>query len=199
MIKSIKLIVALLVVAAIIAGYFYFTNAKNPVSMLGKGKINKIETMAQLCAIDLYNEVPILDTINNKVICAVQKQRGSVSFDLEKMKMDTNGDTVIITLSPEIVEIYEATEDNSWEVIDTKALGTITALLSNSDLTEDEDNMVKAKIRNNSAKLLYHNGVIERARLEGGQNIKQLMEQVYRKPVKVVDPTPKGAHYDEYK
>ncbi len=105
MIKSIKLIVALLVVGAIIAGYFYFTNAKNPVSMVGKGKINKIETMAQLCAIDLYNEVPILDTINSKVICAVQKQRGSVSFDLEKMKMDTKGDSVIITLSPEIVEI----------------------------------------------------------------------------------------------
>lgn len=198
MIKIIKLIFVLLIVASIIVGYFYFVNPNRTISV-GKGKVSKIETMVQLCTIDLYNEVPILDTINNKAICAIQKQKGSVSFDLEKMKMDTNGNTVIITLSPEIVEIFEATEDKSWEVVDTKSIGTISSLLPNSDrLTEEEENMVKSKVKRNSTKLLYHNGVIERARLEGAQNIKQLMEQVYRKPIKVIDPTPKGAHYNEY-
>ncbi|MDE6808493.1 MAG: hypothetical protein K2J42_00160 [Muribaculaceae bacterium] len=154
--------------------------------------------MAQLCATDIYSEVPILDTINNKVIFAIQKQKGSVSFDLENMQMDSDGDTVKIVLSPEIVDLYEATEDNSWEVIDTKAIGTMSVFKSDK-LTDEEENAIKANIKKNSKKLLYHNGTIERARAEGARNLQTLMEKVYRKPVKVTDSTPRGAHYDEFK
>lgn len=127
-----------------------------------------------------------------------KKQKGSVSFDLENMIIDAEGDTVKIILSPEIIDLYEATEDKSWEVIDTKAIGTLS-LFRSSRLSDDEDNAIKANIKKNAKKLLYHNGIIERARAEGLSNLQQLMEKVYRKPVKVTDPTPKGAHYDEYK
>ena len=51
-----------------------------------------------------------MDTINNKVMFAVQKQKGSISFDIENMQVDAEGDTVKITLSPEIVDLYEARE-----------------------------------------------------------------------------------------
>ena len=105
--------------------------------------------MVQLCAIDIYSEVPILDTINNKVMFAVQKQKGSVSFDLENMQMDDNGDTVKIVLSPEIVDLYEATEDNSWEVIDTKAIGRMSMFKSDK-FTDEEENALKANIKKNS-------------------------------------------------
>lgn len=199
MIKNTKLFVSgaiVLVIGAVII-YFSITTPKKSIDV-GKGKINKVETMAQLCAIEIYSEVPVLDTINNKVMFAVQKQKGSVSFDLENMEMDTKGDTVKITLSPEIVDLYEATEDNSWEVIDTKALGALSFMRSDK-FTDDEENAIKAKIRNNSKKLLYHNGTIERARKEGANNLQMLMEKVYQKPVAVIDPTPKGAHYDEFK
>ncbi len=183
-------------IIAIVAIGLYFTFASPKKSIdVSKGKINKIETMAQLCAIDIYSEVPVLDTINNKVIFAVQKQKGSVSFDLENMQIDTEGDTVKITLSPEIIDLYEATEDNSWEVIDTKGLGVFTS----NTLTDEEENAIKANIKKNSKKLLYHNGTIERARVEGARNLQTLMEKVYKKPVKVTDNTPKGAHYDEFK
>lgn len=186
---------AIVIVAAIL--YFTFSSPKKTID-ISKGKISKVETMAQLCAIDIYNEVPILDTINNKIMFAVQKQKGSVSFDLENMQMNADGDTVQITLSPEIVELYEATEDNSWEVIDTKAIGRM-AILRSDKFTDEEENAIKAKIKKNSKKLLYKNGTIERARAEGAANLQMLMEKVYHKPVKVTDPTPKGAHYDEFK
>lgn len=196
--KNIRLLMAIgaLAVVAIVV-YFCFATPKKTIDV-SKGKISSVETMAQLCAIDIYSEVPVLDTINNKVIFAVQKQKGSISFDLENMKMDTDGDTVKIVLSPEIVDLYEATEDKSWEVIDTKAIGSMSMLRSDR-LTDDEENTVKANIKKNSKKLLYHNGTIERAREEGAKNLQSLMEKVYRKPVKVTDPTPKGAHFDEYK
>lgn len=186
---------AIVIVAAIL--YFTFSSPKKTID-ISKGKISKVETMAQLCAIDIYNEVPVLDTINNKIMFAVQKQKGSVSFDLENMQMNADGDTVQITLSPEIVELYEATEDNSWEVIDTKAIGRM-AILRSDKFTDEEENAIKAKIKKNSKKLLYKNGTIERARAEGAANLQMLMEKVYHKPVKVTDPTPKGAHYDEFK
>ena len=199
MIKNKKLILIAVVAIAVIAIGLYFSFASPKKSIdVSKGQISKVETMAQLCAIDIYSEVPILDTINNKVMFAVQKQKGSVSFDLENMKIDANGDTIKITLSPEIVDLYEATEDNSWEVIDTKAIGTMSMLKSDI-FTDEEENALKANIKKNSKKLLYHNGTIERARAEAALNLQSLMEKVYNKPVKVYDPTPKGAHFEEYK
>lgn len=199
MIKNTKLFIygVIALVIGIVVIYFSMTSPKKSIDV-SQGKINKVETMAQLCAIEIYSEVPVLDTVNNKVMFAVQKQKGSVSFDLDNMEMDTKGDTVKIKLSPEIVDLYEATEDNSWEVIDTKAIGAMS-LLRSDKFTDDEENAIKAKIKQNSKKLLYHNGTIERARREGANNLQMLMEKVYQKPVKVVDPTPKGAHYDEFK
>ena len=199
MLKIKNLIIIAVAVIAIVAIVLYFSFASPKKSIdVSKGQISNVETMAQLCAIDIYSEVPILDTINNKVMFAVQKQKGSVSFDLENMQMDAEGDTVKITLSPEIVDLYEATEDNSWEVIDTKAIGKM-ALLRSDKFTDEEENALKAKIKRNSKKLLYKNGTIERARAEGAKNLQALMEKVYNKPVHVVDPTPKGAQYEEFK
>ncbi len=195
MIKKRKLIVIAIVVIAVaaIALYFLFVTPKKTIDV-SKGHISKIETMAQLCAVEIYSEVPVLDTINDKVMFAVQKQKGSVSFDLEKMKVDADGDTVTVTLPQEIVELYEATEDNSWEVIDTKAIGSM-AMFRSDKFTDEEENMLKAHIKENSRRLLYRNGTIQRARAEGTRMLQPLMEKIYRKPVKVIDPTPKGIYY----
>lgn len=194
MIKKRNLILIAFVVIAIAAAaiYFLFATPKKTIDV-SKGHISKIETMAQLCAVEIYSEVPVLDTINDKVMFAVQKQKGSVSFDLEKMKVDADGDTVTVTLPQEIVELYEATEDNSWEVIDTKAIGSM-AMFRSDKFTDEEENMLKAHIKENSRRLLYRNGTIQRARAEGARILQPLMEKVYRKPVKVIDPTPKGTY-----
>ncbi len=165
---------------------------------VSEGRISGIETLAQLCAVEFYSEVPILDTLHNKVMFAVQKQKGSISFDLDKLSVDDSGDTIRITLSPEIVDLYEATDDNSWEVIDTKAIGPLPILLSDK-FTIEEENAIKSRIRQRSKKLLYHNGTVAKARKEGAANLKSMMEKVYRRPVVVTDPTPRGAHYAEYR
>ena len=118
MTKKIKNIIILAAIATCAIVLFFWLGAPKKNTEISKGQIKDVKTLAQLCTVDLYNEVPVLDTINNKVLFAVQKQRGSVSFDLENMQVNTDGDTVKIVLSPEIVEINEATEDNSWQVID---------------------------------------------------------------------------------
>lgn len=201
MFKKTKLILTAIVVIAVVAAalylYFSLSSPKKTIDV-DKGKVSRIETMVRLCAVDIYSEVPVLDTINDKVMFAIQKQKGSVSFDLEKLKVDADGDTVQITLPPEIVELYESTDKNSWEVIDTKVIGRM-AMFRSDKFTIAEENAVKAKIKEKSTKLLYRNGTVERARAEGARNLQSLMEMVYDKPVLVTDPTPKGARYAEYR
>ena len=194
-----KVMIAAVVAAVALAAVVYLSFTKpEKHTDVREGWVSNIETMAQLCTVDLYSEMPILDTINNKVMFAIQKQRGSISFDLENLKIDAEGDTVKITLSPEIVELYEATEPNSWEVIDTKAIGRL-AVFRSDRFSDTEENALKARIQEKSKRQLYRNGTVRRARAEGAQNLRSLMEQLYRKPVVVTDPTPQGAHYDRYK
>ena len=90
-----------------------------------KGQIAELKTIVQLCSMQIFQEVPVLDTVNNKVIFAVQKQKGSISFDLESLKLDTVNDTIRVVLPREIIDIKEATEKDSWNVIDTKAIGPL--------------------------------------------------------------------------
>lgn len=199
MIKTTRILIGALIVVALGAAAAYFLiPSRGKTIEVSEGRVSGIETLAQLCAVEFYSEVPILDTLHNKVMFAVQKQTGSISFDLDRLRVDDSGDTIRITLSPEIVELYEATDDNSWEVIDTKAIGPVAPLMSDK-FTIEEENAIKSKIRHRSKKLLYHNGTVARARKEGAANLQAMMEKVYRRPVVVTDPTPRGAHYSEYR
>lgn len=193
--RIIKTTIALVCVCAIAWVVYVLLFASNDKVIVGKGKINKVDTMVELCSIDFYNEVPIIDTVQNWECFAKQKQRGSISFDIENLDIDTRGDSVRIVLPPEIIEIMEATDDKAWETIDSKDL----RWLRTSKAPVDVWSTVKKNALIKSKKNLYQAGIVERARAEGAENLQILMEKVYQKPVKVVDPTPKGAHYDEFK
>lgn len=184
-------VIALLIIIAVV----YFVKHETTKSYeVSAGRVHNIENIVQLCTVDLYNEIPVRDTVNNKEIFAIQKQRGSVSFDMEKLNVNSDGDTVKIMLPAEIVDLYEATDDNSWQVVDTKGLDLFTS----NKLTAEEDNIVKRRIKERSKKLLYTNGTIERARAEGVKDLQALMEKVYQKPVVVNDTTPKGYYASKY-
>lgn len=191
------LITAMLLCAVVAAVWFALSRfmPQKDVISVGAGRMGDIETMAQLCTVDFYNEVPICDTIYPKVCFAIQKQRGSISFDLEKLEIDTVGDTIKITLPPEIVQLFEATEKDSWQVIDSKDLRWYNKW---SEATPDDWRKVKARAKARSIKKLYRDGVVRRARAEAARNLEDLMTKVYRKPVTVIDPTPQGAHYRQY-
>lgn len=154
-------------------------------------KPGDIKEMARLCSMEIYNEVSILDTVNSKVMFAVQKQSGSITFDMENMQIDDSGDTIKIILPREIVEVYESNEKGAWEVIDTKAIGPMAFMRSNK-FTTAEENRVKSKIKAKAIRRLYSNGTVRQARKDAAENLTRLMEGVYRKPIIVIDPTPNG-------
>lgn len=189
MLKTAKYIIAILAAAGIaIAACIWLGKPGKDDITVDRGRIADVTTMVQLCAMEIYNEVPILDTINNKVIIAVQKQTGSISFDVENLQVDDEGDTVRLTLPREILDIREATEDNSWQVIDTKNIGFL-GQLKNGRLTLREENAVKAKAKRKAIRELYDNGTVRRTRTEAAVTLKSMMEKIYRKPVVVTDTT----------
>lgn len=187
MLRTIRFIAVALIVLVVAGVAVYFSLPKPKESIeVGEGKVTNLRTVAQLCTVDIYNEVPVLDTINNKVIFAIQKQQGSISFDMEHLRVDTIGDTLHVKLPREIISIYEATAPNSWEVIDTKAIGPL-ALLHNGKLTAAEENVVKRRLQARSKARLYRNGTVSRARTEASATLAQLLSHMYRRPV-VVSP-----------
>lgn len=190
-------IIIALVVGAVFCILFFSLHKERITIEVRPGEIKDIKSMVQLCSMDIYNEVPIIDTINGRVLFAIQKQNGSISFDMEDMKIINDSDTVIITLTPEIIELYESTEPESWKIIDSKAIGTFSMFRSDEIPLEDE-NILKGRIKERSIKQLYNMGVVETARLDGANTLKDLLEKVYKKPVLVMDPTPKGAYYKSY-
>lgn len=183
----------LLLAVAIYIGWQLYQNYRRPdeIEVL-PSRPGDVKEMVRLCSMEIYNEVPVLDTVNSKVMFAVQKQSGSISFDVEHLEIDDIGDTVRIQLPREIVEINESTEKNSWEVIDTKAIGPMSILRSDK-FTLEEENRVKAKLKAKSIKRLYANGTVRQARMDAVENLTRLMQAAYRKTVIVSDPTPEGS------
>lgn len=194
MIKSLKYIIPLLLLAlASFLGWQIYRYFQRPDEIeVMPSRPGDVKEMTRLCSMEIYNEVPVLDTVNFKVIFAVQKQSGSISFDVEHLEINDSGDTVRIQLPREIVEVNESTEKDSWNVIDTKAIGPMAILRSNK-FTLEEENRVKAKLKANSIKRLYDNGTVRQARKDAVENLTRMMQAAYRKTVIVYDPTPEGS------
>lgn len=174
-------------VAAVILAIYVIGKPKEEVTVT-KASVSGIETMVRLCTVDIYNEVPVRDTINNKVVFAVQKQTGSISFDLDGLQTDDSGDTIRVTLPREIIELRESTDDNAWRVIDTKNL----RWFGSDRLTDNEENMLKSRIRSKAVSQLYANGTVARARSEAVKQLKAMLQNIYSRPVIVSNPTPQG-------
>ena len=193
MIKYIKYIIPIIILAILaLAGWQAYRYFQRPdeIEVLPSHP-GDVREMVRLCTMEIYNEVPVLDTVNFKVMFAVQKQSGSIAFDVEHLDIDDTGDTVKIVLPREIVTVNESTDKNAWQVIDTKAIGPMAMFRSNK-FTLDEENRVKAKLKSKSISRLYSNGTIRKARKDAADNLTKLMETVYRKPVIVTDTTPEG-------
>lgn len=144
--------------------------------------------MVSLSTVDIYEEQPVNGRIGPKHLVARQTLTGSVSFDLEKLVVDTVGDTLRVILPPETVELYESTEPGSYVVIDTwndRLLG--------SGLTTREENAIKAKAMALARKRIYAKGYVRRARAEAVDNLAQLLRPLAAsRPVMIIDPTPAG-------
>lgn len=187
--KTFRLVVtAVAVVAVSMLVWLLIPSRKSDAVAMIPARISDIATMVSLSTVDIYEEQPINGRIGSKHLVARQTLTGSVSFDLDKLVVDTVGDTLRVILPPETVELYESTEPGSYVVIDTwndRLLG--------SGLTTREENAIKAKAMSMARKRIYAKGYVRRARAEAVANLAQLLRPLAAsRPVMIIDPTPAG-------
>lgn len=154
-----------------------------------KAEIKDVKAMAQLCTVDITEDVPVKGSVGPRHIFARQTINGSISFDLDNLTMEEIGDSVIkVTLPPEIVEIYESTEPNSYVVIDQWT----DDFFDSPNLTTAQENAIKSKVRDNFRKKIYAKGYVKRARAEAVVNLTSMLGAMTGKQVTVTDPSPAG-------
>lgn len=99
--KTVRTLLLLVIVAAACAlGVWWYVSPEASHVTVHKAAIKDITPMVRLCALDIYEDVPVRGQIGDKHIFARAVVNGSVTFDLEKMKTEERGDTLLVTLPP---------------------------------------------------------------------------------------------------
>ncbi len=158
-----------------------------------EGKIVDLRPIAELCAMDIYRETFVSDTINHRVIYGIQKQQARITFDIENLPSEVrasvhkgdsiSNDTLRLRLPKEKVEVFESTEQDSWRVIDTKSL----RIFESSKMTQEEENIAKRHALERTRKTLYSDGTVRRARHEAAVTLTRMASAMTGRPVLVTE------------
>lgn len=153
-----------------------------------KAVVPMVKDIVALSTVEISEEFPFRGSIGNKHLFARQRLEGRISFDLEALEINDEGDTLLITLPPEKLEIYESTRPGSYIVYDTWN----DRLFGSSQFSASEENKLKSGILRHARSKLYTSGKVARARAEATKTLLSLTPALLNAPVKVVDPRPKG-------
>lgn len=186
---SVAILGAVILIGAI--GAWWALSPKASRATMHDAAITDISPMVRLCSVDIYEDIPIKATIGPRHIFARATVNGSITFDLENLRMREQGDTITVTLPREIVEIHESTEPESYQVIDTWN----DSFFGSDKITTAEENKIKAKVRENFRRKVYAKGYVKRARAEAVANLTSMLSGLTGKTVIVSDPTPDGNYH----
>lgn len=184
--RSLAILAAVILIGGLAAWWALSPKASNVT--MHDAVISDISPMVRLCSVDIYEDLPIKASIGPRHIFARTTVNGSITFDLENLQIDQQGDTILVTLPRETVEIYESTEPGSYIVIDTWN----DNIFGSDNITAVEENKIKAKVRENFRRKIYAKGYVKRARAEAVTNLSGMLSGLTGKTVIVNDPTPEG-------
>lgn len=148
-----------------------------------EARIAGIRKMTRLCTIEVCHEASIKDSIHGKWLCAKTTLNGTVSFDVDRLHTERDGDTLVVFLPPDTVEVMESTEPGAYRVLDT---WTDKWYKLDSDLTTAEENAIKARHLARFRQQLRQRGYVKEARHHAVATLQQMLQALYG-AVKVVD------------
>lgn len=187
--KTIRLIAVLLVVAACAGAVVWWKSSPDADRVaMHDARATDIRQMVRLCSVEIYEDYPVKASIGTRHFFARETLNGSISFDLDSIATESRGDTLVVTLPRETVEIHESTEPDSYEVIDTWN----DRLFGSGKFTAAEENEIKRKAVANYRRHIYAKGYVKRARAEARQNLRAMLSAATGRPVIVTDPSPAG-------
>lgn len=147
-------------------------DVRTTVTTISPARVKAIAQMAELCSLDIYEEVGVRDTINGKGIFAIQRLRGAVTFDLSDVRVDSIvPDSLLVYLPREKVEFRESTEPDSYRVVD---VWNIKYPLLRANISAAEENRIKQKALTQARQRAYKKGYVRRARTSALESLRKL-------------------------
>lgn len=179
-IRILRLVVVLAILCLAAAAVIWWSNSEEPSRVtMRQAKVSELREMAQLCTLDIYEEVPVRASIGKRHLFAKVTLEGSVYFDLEKIEQREMGDTLVVTLPKPTVEIQESTEKDAYSVIDTWN----DNFLASSNFTTAEENSIKGRVKRGAIAMIERKGYVARAESEAVENMKRLLTTLLQRPV----------------
>lgn len=196
--KRLILILVLVVVAIItIVVVRIVTPSEAPHYKTEEARIKNISQMVELCTADIHEEWAVKDSINGKWIVARQTIEGRIRFDLDSLHMESRGDTTIVYLPAERVDILEDASPGAYEVLDA---WDGRNLVFTRTLTAAEENELKTRWQHRARARIYHRGYVKDARANAVKSLTPLLNAMRGPegtdaPILIIDPTPLGNPY----
>lgn len=144
-------------------------------------RIADIRQMLSLCSTEIYEELPIRGHYGSKHLVAKATLTGSITFDLDRLRTDSLGDTIVIYLPPEHIELRESTEPGAYTVIDTW-----NERLLGDGLTAREENAIKKRAMEMAENRIRARGHVARARTDAANTLARFTAAATGRPVRVI-------------
>lgn len=182
-IQTTLVILAVVVAAGLLTWWCLSPEVGDSRVAMRQAAISRIEPMVRLCTVDIYQDLPIRGHVGKNHIFARCRLEGSISFDIEKLAHSMSGDTLVVKLPPEIVELREATEPNSYEVIDRWS----EKFLGSGAMTAAQENSIKRQAIEKYRQRLYRDGIVSRARASASRRLASMLTTATQGPVLVIE------------
>lgn len=188
--RNIKITIAVLVLilSGVAAAWIYVGWKSSPEpdrTEIRKARVEDLRAAIELCTIEFYEDLPVAGEKGHNHIFAKMAVQGNISFDLDSIHNYFSGDTLIVELPEEIIEIKESTEPGAYSVVDEWN----DRLFGSNRMPTDAENKLKLIAKENFRKKLYKDGTVRRARAEAVETLTGLLGNIRKQPVKVIDPT----------
>ncbi|MDR2918501.1 MAG: DUF4230 domain-containing protein [Tannerella sp.] len=188
------IIACIIIVLLIITGYLVYNRFNQPAIKTLPAKIEEIKQAVKLSTLDITMEDIYKDTVNIKGVVSRIKAQIYIRFDIENIPMVEHGDTLIVQLPPECIEIYESTS-NSSEILDVWNLQFPEEPVE-TPLSTAEENYIKQRYKQRIENQMYEKGYVKRARENALQSLAILFSK-FRDHVIIVDNYPDGWRNEE--
>ena len=191
--KKLYYLIKVLVIVAVVAviGYVvkvYVLDDHYDNFEISPASIKEVTSMVKLSTLEIHDEAILKDSINSKWLVGKESVDGAVTINLENVTIETQGDTTLVILPAEQVEVYESNDPNAYEIIDTYDMAST---FIDREMTADEENQLKRAYKARIIAGIYDRGLVVRARANAVQTLDNLYKSL-NMPVKVIDPTPEG-------
>lgn len=140
-----------------------------------EARVKSITKMVELCSADIHEEIAIKDSINGKWIVARQTVEGRIRFDLDSLKFEEMGDTMLVYLPKERIDIMEGTAPGDYEVLDS---WDGSRLFFQRSMTAAEENAIKRRWQQKVEQRIRESGYVRQARENALKTLRTLFRQL---------------------